>query len=532
MPTLSAALHGPQFLTSVWQIEAIALSLSVAVLIFGFQAFWGSRHARSSGALLVFATDSGLFLELGIGIAGLLLAGFVLAGYGSGGAAGWAGTWADCVCGAGLIMIPVAFIQTVLGIDPARLNTRLSRRLRRAVDQYVGADLRDRMAVDLAGELCTANGMERLPMSVLSVRKEFRLVPSASSGTVRDVRLRRLARLAGKSRDEQGRALLIARIGVRIRAGDPIAVLPAQRRENGRRERKIVRVQRGDRDDVLSSLIAELHEDAATAIHEQQLALFERTALEYRELLLAFPKSWSSHNIRYTEELTTGIGLDLGIFSRIEPLMRSEMSQVMGTGNLRMSNVSTSLAFGVAADAVPYGARALFRQMLRLLVVGYTVAAQLQDKASSLAMSNDCLGKVFELVRLVVLPQVQGEASLQLPWNEAALLLVVSFEEIGELLRQAVDLGIPKGVSDVDARWSDVMSMWHPDIEGPIEALVDWFLWLVSCAWACRVPLRATGPGCRWVSWPAFPALLCNLGSNTCTSHLTQWSDSACLAPQ
>jgi hypothetical protein len=185
-----------------------------------------------------------------------------------------------------------------------------------------------------------------------------------------------------------------------------------------------VRVQRGDRDDVLSSLIAELHEDAATAIHEQQLALFERTALQYRELLLAFPKSWSSHNICYTEELTTGIGLDLGIFSRIEPLMRSEMSQVLGTGNLRMSNVSTSLAFGVAADAVPYGARALFRQMLRLLVVGYTVAAQLQDKASSLAMSNDCLGKVFELVRLVVLPQVQGEASLQLPWNEAALFLL------------------------------------------------------------------------------------------------------------
>ena len=121
--TLAGPHRGPQFLTSVWEIEAVALSLSAAVIIFGFQAFSGSRHARSSGALLVFATDSGLFLELGIGIAGLLLAGFVLAGYGNGGAEGWAGTWADCVCGAGLIMIPVAFAQTVLGIDPSRSST-------------------------------------------------------------------------------------------------------------------------------------------------------------------------------------------------------------------------------------------------------------------------------------------------------------------------------------------------------------------------------------------------------------------------
>lgn len=470
--TLAGSHRGPQFLTSVWEIEAVALSLSAAVIIFGFQAFSGSRHARSSGALLVFATDSGLFLELGIGIAGLLLAGFVLAGYGNGGAEGWAGTWADCVCGAGLIMIPVAFAQTVLGIDPSRLNKRRNRRLGRAVDHYVAADLRDRMAVNLADELCVAHGMKRFSISIPSVRKEFRLVPSAVSGTVRDVRLRRLARLAGKSEGDQERALLIARIGARIRVGDPIAVLPTLRRAHPRQERRIVRVQRGDRDDVLSSLIAELHEDATTAIHEQQLAAFERTALEYRELLLAFPKSWSSHNIRYTEELTTGIGLDLGIFSRIEPLMRDEMREVMQTGNVRMANVLSSLAFRVAADAVPYGARGLFRQMLRLMIVGYTVAAQLQDKASSLAMSDDCLAKVFELVRLVVLPQVQGEVALQLPWEEAALLLVASFEEIGELLRHAVDLGVPKGVSDVDDRWSDVMSLWRPDIEGPIEALV------------------------------------------------------------
>jgi hypothetical protein len=369
-------------------------------------------------------------------------------------------------------MIPVAFIQTVLGIDPSRLNRRRNRRLGRAVANYVDADLRDRTGVRLADALCMAHGMKRLPISIPSVRSEFRIVRSASSGTVRDVRLRRLARLAGKSRGQK-RAYLIARIGVRLRAGDPIAVLPTIRREKPRRERQIVRLQRGDRDDVLSSLIAELHEDATAAIHEQQLAPFERTALEYRELLLAFPKSWSGHNIRYTEELTAGVGLDLGIFSRIDPLMGDEMREVMHTGNVRMANVLTSLAFRVAADAVPLGARGLFRQMFRLLAAGYAIAANVEDKTSSLSMSNDCLGKVFELVRLVVIPQVQGEASAQLPWDQAGLLLVASFEEIGELLRQAVDSGLPQRVSDVDDRWSDVMSMWRPDLEGPIEALVE-----------------------------------------------------------
>lgn len=469
VPTLHGSTRGPQFLTSVWQIEAVALSLSVAVIIFGFQAFSGSRHARSSGALLTFATDSGLFLELGVGIGGLFLAGFVLAGYGSGGPTGWAGTWADCFCGVGLVMIPVAFIQTVLGIDPARLNSRRSRRLGRAVDSYVAADLRDRFAIDLAEHLCSAHGMKRLLISIPSVRKEFRLVPNALSGVVKDVRLRRLSRLAGKSTGNDERAFLIARIGARVRPGDPIAVLPTARRERKRRERRIVRVERGDPDDTLSSLIGELHDDAIAAIHDESLAAFERTALEYRALLLAFPRSWSTHNIRYTEELTTGIGLDLGVFSRIEPLMRDEMREVMRAGNVRLANVLTSLAFRVAADAVPYGARGLYRQMLRLIVVGYITATQLQDKA----MCGDCLGKVFELVRLIVLPQVQGEATQPLPWDEAVLLVVVSFEEIGEMLRQVTDLGVATNVSEVDDRWSEVTSLWRPDIEAPVEALVE-----------------------------------------------------------
>ena len=107
----------------------------------------------------VFATDSGLFVVLGVGIGGLLVPGFVFAGYGSGSPAGWAATWAACFCCLGLVLIPVALVLTIFSVDPRRLDGRRNRRMRAVVERSVRRELDERIARQLAVQFCEQHGM-------------------------------------------------------------------------------------------------------------------------------------------------------------------------------------------------------------------------------------------------------------------------------------------------------------------------------------------------------------------------------------
>lgn len=198
------------------------------------------------------------------------------------------------------------------------------------------------------------------------------------------------------------------------------------------------------------------------AIRQERLAAFERAADAYRELLLAVPIAWGRHNLRLTENLAMGVGpFQPGMLALIERHLFEAMRETMRQGDPEMTSVATGLPFRIAADAVPLAATGLVRRMLSLLVAGYYVAARLDDEAARASSTTSCLARTFELVRYFVLPQAQGEAPRQLSWEEAVDLT------------ERVDVGDPKGVSAVDERWSDLFSLWRPDIEGPNEALVE-----------------------------------------------------------
>jgi hypothetical protein len=56
--TLSSASDAGQFLQVLWQVEAAALALSLAIVIFAFQAVYATRLR---GSLRQFAEETGLF---------------------------------------------------------------------------------------------------------------------------------------------------------------------------------------------------------------------------------------------------------------------------------------------------------------------------------------------------------------------------------------------------------------------------------------------------------------------------------------
>ena len=73
--TLASNSAAQTYLTTIWQVEAVALALSVAVVIFGFQALSVSRHANVPGSVSAYTHDNGLFAFLGVAVSGLLLPG-------------------------------------------------------------------------------------------------------------------------------------------------------------------------------------------------------------------------------------------------------------------------------------------------------------------------------------------------------------------------------------------------------------------------------------------------------------------------
>jgi hypothetical protein len=83
-----------RFITALWQVQGAVLALSIAVIVFAFQAVPSSRYGIK---LYEFAEDTRLFPVFNWGIVGLLVDGLVLLGCGRGAPAGSAGSWAVVV---------------------------------------------------------------------------------------------------------------------------------------------------------------------------------------------------------------------------------------------------------------------------------------------------------------------------------------------------------------------------------------------------------------------------------------------------
>jgi hypothetical protein len=78
----------PRYLTVLWQVDGAALGLSLAVLVFAFQAYAQSPYG---GSLSEFASDTAAMWIVFIGLTSLFVDGLALLGVGRGGSEGWAG---------------------------------------------------------------------------------------------------------------------------------------------------------------------------------------------------------------------------------------------------------------------------------------------------------------------------------------------------------------------------------------------------------------------------------------------------------
>jgi hypothetical protein len=183
----------PGVLDTLWQVQAATLALSLAVVIFIFEAVYSARPRPSIRDLAEGVRLPALFYS---GLGGLALTGMVLLGAGSGAPGGWAATWAlmwAALSGLGLIALFVAMLRD---IEPDVLYERWLGRLRAQVERVIEAEILTRVAAGVLEEFCQQADVEFRPVfgSWGSTRLEEVVAPRG--GVVHDINLRRIAKAA------------------------------------------------------------------------------------------------------------------------------------------------------------------------------------------------------------------------------------------------------------------------------------------------------------------------------------------------
>ena len=151
------------FLTIAWQVEAAALGLTVAVIIFAFSAFYSRGQPAYGLSLADFASQTGVLVVVRLGISGLLIGGMVLLGAGGLAPAGWPGVWATALAAITFGALPFLFDRTLVAIDPGSLRASRIQRLKLGVREIVDREVFEHLALNELNSWCEAHEVKYNP---------------------------------------------------------------------------------------------------------------------------------------------------------------------------------------------------------------------------------------------------------------------------------------------------------------------------------------------------------------------------------
>ena len=251
------------FLTTLWQVQAAAVSLALALAVFVFGLFPRSGKRVSYRAFL---RRSSARPVIAWGISSLLLDGIVLLGFGhqepnapgTSDGHGWAVTVACAVGLVSIASIALLFGRTIGAIDPVAGQTALSTDRNAVIGEALRKDLLSQFAYDALQEPAERLGYEFAP----SYRDGARVYSPPSDRVVRDVSRRQLAAIARGAR-RGNRALPQVHVwpGQRLAASAPMVTIdPATPWADRLRARHCVRLRRARRDES-TELLDSLHAD-------------------------------------------------------------------------------------------------------------------------------------------------------------------------------------------------------------------------------------------------------------------------------
>jgi hypothetical protein len=264
------------FLGVLWQVVAATAALSIAVVLFVFQAVYAVRFR---GTLHDFARDAWLYPAILLAVSALLAIGLTLAVFDpSRPVPTWSVGWAAALGLLQITSVGMLFMTTLRAIEPDALRRRQIRRIERLFAE-LALQLRLRRAADVY--LRAFCGRYQVTLVPWGIAPGLTDVQSRKSGRVVDVRLRLLRKLAEAAGAlEVARPEIIAGFGGQV-AKSQVVLRVARPFRFDARVRKVVRVRRFTLDDDTRAALRALHENGMRAIRDGQVN-------EYRELTKAY----------------------------------------------------------------------------------------------------------------------------------------------------------------------------------------------------------------------------------------------------
>jgi hypothetical protein len=359
-------------LQTLWQVEAAALALSLAVVIFILEAVYSTRPRPSLRGLTEWIRVPAIFYA---GVYGLVLTGMVLMGAGSGAPGGWAATWAvvwAALSAAGLILL---FVTTLNQVEPDALYQRWLATIEGQVQRVVEAEIFERVAAAALRTICQEVALEFRPVFGSESAPSLEKVPAKRTGTIRDVNLWRLRKAGGLARNEEAVSAenpespaVLVHIGAAVRQRDPVMLVPGSV-ANGMNLSGAFKIETRRTEANLDAILTQVHEEALRAIREASPGSYAGITDVYERLLLALPLTWAKYGQQFGPGIAGGMNpFELTLLDRVERNLYDELEQAALGASREIAQEAVNVPIAVASRSTEPRAIALAGRMLRLFV--------------------------------------------------------------------------------------------------------------------------------------------------------------------
>jgi hypothetical protein len=450
------------FLRTLWQVEAAALALSLAIIVFAVQAYRSSTHERYGGTLRRYIRASWLQEGYELGVISLLLTAAVLLGAGHGGPGGSAGAVAAGACLLSVFVLPLLLSGALRTTHRDFLREERESRLTAAVSDQVDAEVEARHGLVLLSALTTTEPIKLDPFGGRQHEVLMNAVRVGSVGSVADIKLWRLLRVARRQRDSGG-LIITVRLHDFVGPDSQLLLIPAAADSRDTRlARRIITLKPGRRrDETLRQYLDDLEEEAVAAIRAGGPATFDSVAEAYVETLMEFPRSWRRYGHEYDAAIARGLEffpigpvdtIGQHFYANIVAALRGDSDDVL--------LAAAYLPINVCTRALEYRADGLLSKMIGLssafVVAGWTHGG---DKGNLLAARAS--RQLVEFTRYYLRPRLdEGDIADRLRVGGYVRLV---YSQFAAMLKLAVDRGDIDFARRVNGDWDTLLEHWEVD---------------------------------------------------------------------
>src|SRR6266545_759165 len=473
---LSKDADARSFLQTLWQVDAAAIGLSVAIVLFAFELVWSTRYR---GTLRRFAREIGLIYVLALGLAALFTIGADLLGLGAGAPGGWAATWATASSGMALASLPVLLLRAVAATDPERLHERNLQQVRELTVAATQRDIFRRLALGILKEEANSAGVDVQAFWFGDAPPGARYIYPPKAGTVADIRLRRARRIGSGVAGSQAGAVpaVLAELGTYVGPDTPIAIVPTGAGKGKERAaRGYVKISEKRARDPLRRAIEKLHEAALEAVHSGLPVTYEDITDEYVEVLTALPTAWKRYGVDFEGGAAGGALFELTPLDLLVDNLWEELREATQGTSREVASTAFFLPYRVAFTAVGLNAGTLLTKMFALYVQLYPIVRTAQDPDIRRLLLNHSIEHPASLTKTAIAYELEKDTLTEHRREQLEKLLTRAFSVFAELAKVVMDEdpADAETISKINSNWSEIFQHWTPEHDAPQPYEIEW----------------------------------------------------------